>query len=94
MIKLLHAADLHLDSPFSALPPQQAAERRAAQRAQLGEIVTLCNDEACDLLLLSGDLDEGLESWLAAEGRTAREVCHDGRLATYTVHVYQCPAAG
>lgn len=45
-------------------------------------------------LLLSGDLDEGLESWLAAEGRTAREVCHDGRLATYTVHVYQCPAAG
>lgn len=45
-------------------------------------------------LLLSGDLDEGLESWLAAKGRTAREVCHDGRLATYTVHVYQCPAAG
>ena len=43
---------------------------------------------------LLGDLDEGLESWLAAEGRTAREVCHDGRLATYTVHVYQCPAAG
>lgn len=56
MIKLLHAADLHLDSPFSALPPQQAAERRAAQRAQLDQIVSLCNDEACDLLLLSGDL--------------------------------------
>ena len=28
MIKFLHAADLHLDAPFSALSPEQAAERR------------------------------------------------------------------
>lgn len=56
MIKLLHAADLHLDSPFSALAPQQAAERRATQRAQLAQIVSLCNEEECDLLLLAGDL--------------------------------------
>jgi DNA repair exonuclease SbcCD nuclease subunit len=56
MIKFLHAADLHLDSPFSSLSPQQAAARRAEQRAQLTSIVELCNDEGCDLLLLAGDL--------------------------------------
>ena len=33
MVKLLHAADLHLDSAFSALPPEKAAQRRAEQRA-------------------------------------------------------------
>ena len=28
MLTFLHAADCHLDSPFHALPPDQAAERR------------------------------------------------------------------
>ena len=35
MVKLLHAADLHLDSAFSALPPEKAAQRRAEQRLVL-----------------------------------------------------------
>ena len=28
MLTFLHAADLHLDAPFHALPPDRAAERR------------------------------------------------------------------
>ena len=36
MVKLLHAADLHLDSAFSALPPEKAAQRRAEQRRHIG----------------------------------------------------------
>ena len=28
MIKLIHGADFHLDSPFSGLAPDQAAQRR------------------------------------------------------------------
>lgn len=56
MIKFLHAADLHLDSPFASLSPAQAGERRAEQRELLTDIVELCNRENCDLLLLSGDL--------------------------------------
>lgn len=56
MIKFLHAADLHLDSPFSALPPEKAAARRREQRELLDELVTLCDQEGCDLLLLAGDL--------------------------------------
>ena len=56
MIKFLHAADLHLDSPFAALPPEKAAARRREQRELLDELVVLCNQEDCALLLLAGDL--------------------------------------
>lgn len=56
MIKFLHAADLHLDSPFASLPPDKAAVRRREQRRLLDGLVSLCNEEGCDLLLLAGDL--------------------------------------
>ena len=56
MIKFLHAADLHLDSPFRSVPPELAAQRRAEQRELLTELVDLCNQRGCDLLLLAGDL--------------------------------------
>ncbi len=56
MIKFLHAADLHLDSPFRALPPEKAAARRREQHGLLEALVELCDAERCDLLLLAGDL--------------------------------------
>lgn len=56
MIKFLHGADLHLDFPFRALPPEQAALRRREQLGLLRDLVDLANDTACDLVLLSGDL--------------------------------------
>ncbi len=54
MIKLLHAADFHLDSAFSALSPEQAAQRRREQRLALRSFAELCC--GCDIVLLSGDL--------------------------------------
>lgn len=54
MIKLLHAADFHLDSAFSALTAEKAALRRKEQRAALRELAKLA--VGCDLMLLSGDL--------------------------------------
>lgn len=59
MLKLLHAADLHLDRPFSSLDPAQAALRRAEQRELPDRLCELANDEAVDLVLLSGDLFDG-----------------------------------
>ena len=56
MVRLLHAADLHLDSPFSALSPEQAARRRQEQRAMLTQLAELANAHECDLVLLAGDL--------------------------------------
>ena len=59
MIRILHAADLHLDSPFSALSPEQAAQRRGLQRRLPGLLADLCLDRGCDLLLLAGDVFDG-----------------------------------
>lgn len=55
-MKLIHAADLHLDSPFEALPEEQAAQRRAEQRELLLRLAALCRTEGAELLLLAGDL--------------------------------------
>lgn len=55
-IKILHAADLHLDSPFEGLSAGKASIRRAEQRELLGKIAQICRDEKPDLVLFSGDL--------------------------------------
>jgi len=55
-LKILHAADLHLDSPFEALSSGKAAMRRAEQRELLGRLAALVRDEGADLVLLAGDL--------------------------------------
>lgn len=56
MIKLMHGADLHLDSPFAGLPADQAAARRAEQRSLLERLSQTCREQGCRLLLLAGDL--------------------------------------
>lgn len=43
-----------MDSAFSALPPEKAAERRGEQRRVLEQLRALCDES--DLVLLSGDL--------------------------------------
>ena len=57
MIKFLHAADLHLDAPFSSLGREQAVLRRREQREAVRRLVEICNAEGCHLLLLAGDLE-------------------------------------
>ena len=57
MIKVLHAADFHLDAPFATLPPALAGQRRREQRNALLQLVKACKD--CDVVLLSGDLFDG-----------------------------------
>ena len=56
MLKLIHGADFHLDSPFSGLTPDQAAHRRGEQRALLDALADLAREKRTDLVLLSGDL--------------------------------------
>lgn len=59
MLTVIHSADLHLDSPFSGLDPQGAAQRRGEQRLLLDDLAQLARDRAADLVLLSGDLLDG-----------------------------------
>ncbi len=54
MIKVLHGADFHLDSAFSALSPEKASKARREQRQALEQLGQIARD--CDLVLLSGDL--------------------------------------
>lgn len=56
MLTFLHGADFHLDSPFRALSPEQAAQRRQEQRQLLYRMADLAQDAEVDLLLLPGDL--------------------------------------
>lgn len=55
-LKILHAADLHLDSPFEGLGAAKAAQRREEQRQMLYRIARLAETEKVDMVLLAGDL--------------------------------------
>ena len=59
MLTFLHAADLHLDAPFHALPPDRAAERRREQRQLLDRLAQAAHQAQADLVLLCGDLFDG-----------------------------------
>ena len=61
-MKIVHAADLHLDSPLTGLTEYEGApiqEVRSATRRALAALVDLCCDEAAALLLVAGDLYDG-----------------------------------
>ena len=72
MIKLIHGADLHLDSPFSGLTPEQAAGRRQEQRQLLNRLAELARDRGVDLVLLSGDLLDGRQTYRETAQALAR----------------------
>ncbi len=66
MVKILHAADLHMDSPFAALPEEKAKLRRREQRELLDKIAELSKD--VDIVLLAGDLfDSSASYWETTE---------------------------
>ncbi len=61
-MKIVHAADLHLDSPLTGLTEYEGApltDVRSATRRALAALVDLCLEEAASLLLIAGDLYDG-----------------------------------
>ena len=56
MLKIIHGADFHLDSPFAGLTPERAARRRGEQRELLNRLAELARETGADLVLLAGDL--------------------------------------
>ncbi|MBQ2927785.1 MAG: DNA repair exonuclease [Oscillospiraceae bacterium] len=61
-LKLLHSADWHLDSAFSGFSDEQRAALKGQQRKLPEKIADLCRREQCDLMLLAGDLFDGIPS--------------------------------
>lgn len=58
-MKILHASDFHLDSPFRGLSAEQAMTRRRELRELPGALARLAKEEGVDLVLLPGDLFDG-----------------------------------
>ncbi len=58
-MKILHTADLHLDSPFSSSHIFTADKRRNGQRQVLRRIFELAKAEGCQMILIAGDLFDG-----------------------------------
>lgn len=58
-MRIIHAADFHLDSPFDGLSPEQAVQRRAEQRQLLERLSELARSTRAEAVLLAGDLLDG-----------------------------------
>lgn len=58
-MKLIHCADLHLDSPFSGLDAKKAEIRRDDLRKTFSALIRLTQEEKADALLIAGDLFDG-----------------------------------
>ena len=70
-IKFVHAADLHLDSPFhgiaSEMPEYVVNTLRQATFEAYGNIIELCLREQVDALLVAGDIYDGADRSLRAQ---------------------------
>lgn len=58
-IKILHAADFHLDSAFAGLTGEQAKLRRRESRQLLERLSNYVNQNKVEIVLLAGDLFDG-----------------------------------
>lgn len=70
--RFVHAADLHLDSPFRGLlrdAPHAAAVLREATFQAYDAIIGLCIQEHVDALLVAGDIYDGADRSLRAQLR-------------------------
>ena len=56
MVKIIHTADIHLDSPFSLLDVQKAQMRKNELRETFSAIVKLAESEKADIMMIAGDL--------------------------------------
>lgn len=74
MVKILHAADFHLDSAFGALSEERARQRRQECRQLVGRLVDYANDHGADLMLLPGDLFDGQRVYAQTTEELASEL--------------------
>ncbi len=56
MIKLIHTADIHLDSPFAMLDLQKSEIRRQEIRESFEALINLAYSTRADILIIAGDL--------------------------------------
>lgn len=87
----VHAADLHLDSPFKEiheLAPDVAEELRAASLAAFDNIVNLALERQSAFVLLAGDIYDGAERGVRAQTRfrAGLELLSEEGISSFVVH--------
>jgi exonuclease SbcD len=98
-LRFIHAADLHLDSPFkgmSALPERVRERVRESTFEALKELVALAIQEKVDFVLISGDVYDVSDRSLRAQIRFQKAVEHlaiEG-IPAYIIHGNHDPEDG
>ena len=98
----VHAADLHLDSPFvglGRLPKEQSGivdDLRNATFRAFDAVIDICIREEVDFLLVAGDVYDGADRSLQAQlrFRDGLRKLHDADIRTYFVHGNHDPLDG
>lgn len=83
-LRILHTADWHMDAPLTSFSEERREVLRRAQLAIPEKTAQLCRQENCDLVLLAGDVFDGIP------GREAVEAVKRG-LAECGVPVFVSP---
>jgi DNA repair exonuclease SbcCD nuclease subunit len=98
-LKFIHAADLHLDSPFSGLHDKNAEVARIAQTATFSafdELVKAALREKVDFCLVAGDIYDSREKSLLAQlrFRNGLEKLSEKGISSFVVHGNHDPLDG
>ncbi len=95
----LHAADLHLDSPFKSMakaPEAVRARLRESTFAAFRNLVDAAKREKVDFVVLAGDLYDAADRSLKAQLRLQRGLAElsDGGIEVFAVHGNHDPESG
>ncbi len=97
--RFVHAADLHIDSPFRGL---RDVDRRVGERLRqstfeaFANLVNLCIDEQVDFLVIAGDIYDGADRSVRAQlrFRDGMRRLSEAGVAVYIVHGNHDPLDG
>ena len=97
--RFVHAADFHLDSPFTGIretEPNVADILRRATFDAYERVITICIDRGVDALLVAGDIFDGADRSLAAQIRFVRglERLNDAGIRAFICHGNHDPLDG
>ncbi len=100
LLRFVHAADLHLDSPFTGLraaaPENVADALYSATFDAYRNLVDLCIDEGVDALLVAGDIYDGADRSLRAQRRFVEGLqrLHEAGIGSFVCHGNHDPLDG